>query len=227
MTVPTSCSRNRNDVTTPKLPPPPRIAQYRSGFSSALARTRSPLASTSSASSRLSIARPYLRVRWPRPPPSVRPPTPVVEMIPLGVARPCSFVARSTSPQVQPPPTRTVRAPGSTSMSFSSERSITTPSSHVPSPAPLWPPPRTASSRSWSRAKRDDLGDVVGVRAARDQRRPLVDHRVVDLARLVVVGVVGADQPSLEPGELAARSLRGCRESAHSSSLLVVAPSRR
>ena len=42
-TVPTSCSRNRNEVTTPKLPPPPRIAQNRSGFSSALARTRSPL----------------------------------------------------------------------------------------------------------------------------------------------------------------------------------------
>ena len=39
-TVPTSCSRNRNEVTTPKLPPPPRIAQKRSGFSSALARTR-------------------------------------------------------------------------------------------------------------------------------------------------------------------------------------------
>ena len=31
-------------------------------------------------------------------------------MMPLGVARPCSSVARSTSPQVQPPPTRTVRA---------------------------------------------------------------------------------------------------------------------
>ena len=38
-TVPTSCSRKMNEVTTPKLPPPPRIAQKRSGFSSALART--------------------------------------------------------------------------------------------------------------------------------------------------------------------------------------------
>ena len=36
------------------------------------------------------------------------PPTPVVEMIPDGVARPYSAVARSTSPQVHPPPTRTV-----------------------------------------------------------------------------------------------------------------------
>ena len=45
-TVPTSCRRNRNEVTTPKLPPPPRSAQNRSGCSSALATTRSPLAST-------------------------------------------------------------------------------------------------------------------------------------------------------------------------------------
>ncbi len=91
---------------------------------------------------------PYMRVRWPRPPPSVRPPTPVLETIPLGVARPCSPVARSTSPQVAPPPTRTVRLPGSTWMSFISDRSITTPSSTVPSPAPLWPAPRIASGRS-------------------------------------------------------------------------------
>ena len=31
------CSANSNDVTTPKLPPPPRTPQKRSGFSSALA----------------------------------------------------------------------------------------------------------------------------------------------------------------------------------------------
>ena len=116
ITVSTSCRRNSNAVTTPKLPPPPRSAQNRSGCSSLLARTRSPLASTTSAPTRLSIARPCLRVRWPSPPPSVSPPTPVVEMIPLGVASPCSCVARSTSPQVQPPPTRTVRARGSTSI---------------------------------------------------------------------------------------------------------------
>ena len=163
MTVPTSCSRKRNEVTTPKFPPPPRSAQNRSGFSSALARTRSPLASTTSASSRLSIASPCLRLRWPMPPPSVRPPTPVVETIPLGVARPCSFVALSTSPQVQPPPARTVRACGSTSMSFSSDRSITTPSSAVPRPAPLWPPPRMASSKSLSRANATTRATSSGV----------------------------------------------------------------
>ena len=67
------------------------------------------------AASRLSIVRPYPRVRWPMPPPSVRPPTPVVEMIPHGTARPCVVRGlRRPSPQVQPPPTRAVRASGST-----------------------------------------------------------------------------------------------------------------
>ena len=39
---PTGCSRYSNEVTMPKLPPPPRIAQKRSGFSSSLAVTISP-----------------------------------------------------------------------------------------------------------------------------------------------------------------------------------------
>ena len=38
MVGPTSCRRNVNRVTTPKLPPPPRSAQNRSAFSSRLAR---------------------------------------------------------------------------------------------------------------------------------------------------------------------------------------------
>ena len=51
----------------------------------------------------------------------------------------------------------------------------------------------------------DGLGDIVSARAPRNQRRPLVDHRVVDLACLVVVGVFGPDQPALEAGDLLAR----------------------
>ena len=178
-------------------------------------------------SSRLSMVRPYLRVRWPRPPPRVSPPTPVVEMIPLGVARPCSLVARSTSPHVQPPPTRTVRACGSTSMSFSSERSMTTPSSHVPRPAPLWPPPRTARSRPCSRAKPTAFATSSAPAQRAISAGALVDHRVVDLARLVVVGVVGADQTALEPRELPARGLGGCRDCAHVSSFSRCRPGER
>ena len=130
-------ARNRNEVTTPKFPPPPRIAQNRSAFSSSLAVTKLPSASTMSTASRLSIARPYLRVRWPSPPPSVSPPTPVVEMIPLGTASPYAWVAWSTSPQSRRPRRAPCARSGSTSMSRIGERSITRPSSQTPRPPAL------------------------------------------------------------------------------------------
>jgi hypothetical protein len=92
-TVCTGCAWNKNEVTTPKFPPPPRIAQNRSLFSSALATTNLPSARTTSAARRLSMVRPYCRVRYPMPPPSVRPPTPVVEMMPEGTASPKTCAA--------------------------------------------------------------------------------------------------------------------------------------
>src|SRR5215469_9232623 len=141
-TVCTGWPSNKNDVTTPKFPPPPRIAQNKSGFSLALATTNLPSASTRSAASRLSMVRPYFRVRCPSPPPSVKPPTPVVEIIPDGTANPNACVAWSTSPQVHPPPTRTVFVVGSTCTYLMRERSMTRPSSHTPKPPALWPPPR-------------------------------------------------------------------------------------
>ena len=55
---------------------------------------------------------PSLRVRWPMPPPRVSPPTPVLEMIPAGTARPNAWVAWSTSPSRAPPSTRAVCATG-------------------------------------------------------------------------------------------------------------------
>ena len=42
-TFETGCSATSNSVTTPKLPPPPRMAQKRSGFSCALALTLAPI----------------------------------------------------------------------------------------------------------------------------------------------------------------------------------------
>ena len=102
MIGPTSCSRYSNDVTMPKLPLPPRSPQKRSGFSSALAVTRSPAAVTTSADSRLSAVRPHLRSSQPLPLPSVSPAIPVVEKRPPVTASPCSCVAASNSPQVKP-----------------------------------------------------------------------------------------------------------------------------
>jgi hypothetical protein len=79
---------NSNSVTTPKFPPPPRIPQKRSGWSSGLARTTSPSAVTTSADRRLSIVRPNRRISRPTPPPNVGPPTPVCETTPEGTHQP-------------------------------------------------------------------------------------------------------------------------------------------
>ena len=75
-------------------------------------------------------------------------------MKPDGVAMPNATVAWSTSPQVHPASTRTVWSSGSTVVLRSDERSMTSASSQTPRPAALWPPPRTAISRSCSRPKR-------------------------------------------------------------------------
>src|ERR671930_564949 len=150
---PSSCRRNSNSVTIPKLPPPPRMPQNRSSFSRSLARTTLPSARTTSAESRLSHVRPCLDEVQPRPPPVVKPPMPVVVMRPPGVCSPCSCVAASNSPHRTPPPARAVLASGSTSMRLRPPRSMTMPSSHTPSPDALCPPQRTATSRSASRAK--------------------------------------------------------------------------
>ena len=57
---------------------------------------------------------PYLRLSQPKPPPSVRPAMPVVELMPTGVARPWAWVAASRSASVAPPSMVTRRAAGST-----------------------------------------------------------------------------------------------------------------
>ena len=85
---PASWSPNSNSVTTPKFPPPPRIAQNRSGFSDAEATRTSPSAVTTRAETRLSIVSPPMRDSQPIPPPRVSPPTPVCPTTPAGTASP-------------------------------------------------------------------------------------------------------------------------------------------
>jgi hypothetical protein len=60
---PIGWARNVKEVTTPKLPPPPRNAQNRSGWVVSSAVTKVPSARTTSAESRLSMVRPNRRVR--------------------------------------------------------------------------------------------------------------------------------------------------------------------
>ncbi len=171
-TGPTGCRRYSSAQTTPKLPPPPRSAQKRSGFSSAAARTIRPSAVTTCAEMRLSAEKPCLRSSQPLPLPSVSPAIPVVEIRPPVVARPNAWVARSSSAQSTPPAARTVRATGSTSISFIGARSITTPPSQTANPTTPWPPPRTASGTSRSRAYR-----IAAITSLADRQRAMTSGR--------------------------------------------------
>ena len=98
------------------------------------------------------------------PPPSVRPPTPVPETTPAGT----TAVRRSwpgRGRQAWPRRRRSRCASrGPRRRRRIVRRSMTRPPSTVPLPATLWPPPRIASGRAWSRAKPMPSDDVVGAR---------------------------------------------------------------
>ena len=120
------------------------------------------------------------------PPPRVSPPTPVVEMKPLGTARPKGWVAWSTSPQRHPPSTRTVFV------------LLVDPDALHPREVDHEAPVADAEARAVVAAaahRQEQLllagevhaGDHVRhVDAPGDQRGLLVDHAVVDLAGRVV-----------------------------------------
>ena len=92
-TVLTGWTRNSNEVTTPKLPPPPRRAQNKSPFSLALATRGFPSAITISNERTLSQVRPYFLTSQPTPPPSASPPMPVLDITPAGTANPKTCVS--------------------------------------------------------------------------------------------------------------------------------------
>src|SRR6266436_685402 len=66
---------------------------------------------------------------------------------------PVDMRAWSTSPCVQPGPARTEQAVGLTRAPFIIDMSIISPSSTLPRPGPLCPPPRIATLRSFCLAK--------------------------------------------------------------------------
>ena len=115
-----------------------------------------------------------------------------------GRGQPERLVTRSTSAQVAPPSTSTVRPYSLMRTVRIAERSMTRPSSTTAVPATLWPPPRTASGTPCSAARAHRRGDVVGVGAARDHGGAAVDHAVPHAARGVVVGVVRRDDVARE-----------------------------
>ena len=113
----------------------------------------SPEGTTTSAAIKLSQAMPKLRVRKPRPPPSVAPASPTVASPPVGTAKPSSPSVATTSPWVKPAPTVTVRDAGSSRADFISLTSMTIPPDTFDQPPRLWRPLRARSATSFWRAQ--------------------------------------------------------------------------
>ena len=114
-------------------------------------------------------------------------------MIPKGTAWPKAWVAWSTSPVVQPGPTRTVRFFGSTRTPFIVDRSMTSPSSTAAKAGPVVTAAADCDGKLVVAAE-VHRGDHVGdVGTARDHERPLVDHAVIELAAFIVLGMIATD----------------------------------
>ena len=185
-------------MTTPKLPPPPRSPQKRSAFSSALARTVCPSAVTTSAASRLSQVRPYLRISQPMPPPSVRPAMPVWEICPPVTARPWAWVA---CVQLAPEDTGLGAHGALLRVHFDAlhRRQV----DHHPAVVD-----RVAGQAVAAAAHGNEQVVFAGVGDGRhhirrgfatgDHCRPPVDHAVPDLARLIVAGVAIPQQTAVQ-----------------------------
>ncbi len=186
----------------PKLPPPPRIAQNRSGFSSALARTSFPSAVTTSADRRLSAVSPYLRLIQPNPPPSVRPAIPVVELMPVGVTSPKACASRSNSPSVTPGSTRAVLANGSMRTDFIGVRSIITPPSHDGAAGDVVAAAANGEHRPRLAREIDGGAHVSRPGAAHDQAGAPVDHgipyRAGRVVPIIAVDENGAAHPPFQ-----------------------------
>ena len=160
--------RNSKSVTTPKLPPPPRIAQNRSGFSSAVARRIWPSAVTISAETQVVDGEAALAAQPAHTTAQGEPADAGVTHQAGRHGQPVRLRGRIHVAQQAPPPTRTRLATGSTVTSFSRLRSI------------IETVVRDARARGAVRATADgDLqpvlgaepdcrGDVGGARALRD-----------------------------------------------------------
>ena len=138
-------------VTTPKLPPPPRRPQKRSGFSFARGAHELPVGGDD-------VHRDDVVDRPAEAPRQVAEPAAQREAGDAGddtnpstAARPCSCVSRSTSPSRQPAWAARCALGVDPDPRISERSSISAPSATA-SPAMLWPPPLMRQQESCSRA---------------------------------------------------------------------------
>src|SRR5829696_3556145 len=197
-TIPSrGCSRNWKRVATPKLPPPPRMAQNRSGWCWSSIWRIWPSAVTSSAASRLSMVRPCLRTRNPIPPPRVSPPIPTDPVSPNPVASPSA-------------PTLGVGAggeaglgPGGAALAVDLQGGHGRQVEDDPAVAGAVAGQAVAAAADGQlqpavAGQADHPGDLGRGGGPDHRRRPAVPLAVEDLAGLVVAGVVGAGDAAVE-----------------------------
>ena len=157
---------------------------------------------------RVDRSSPWWRMSQPIPPPSVSPPTPVWETWPAGTARPCAWVAASSSARSVPPPTRTIRRSGST---WTELKRADVDADCAVAHRPAGDGMATGADRE-RRPRRasgtDRRSDIVGIRRKGDGRRRAVDGAVPSHASRVVVGVSRLDDAA---DEAAAAHRRGER----------------
>ena len=132
----------------------------------------------------MSAARPYFAISQPRPPPSVSPAMPVVEIAPPVTARPCS---RGRVVELRPAEAalrshRARRRGRPRCPSSRRGRSSRAPSATA-RPATLWPPPRTQMSSPAARAKRTPAETSAALRQRTITAGERSIEAVVDAAR--------------------------------------------
>ena len=191
---PTGCSRSSSAVTTPKLPPPPRSAQNSSGCSSAMARTGSPSAVTSSTASRLSHGQAVLALEPARAAAereagdagARHAPADGGEAVLLGGARrPRPRSGRRRRGRPAAPGRRSARA-GRGRRSRGRRRRATAPATEWPAGA--------HRDRAVARSRANASAALTwssGAEHARDVARARLDHRVEERAGVLVLGLAG------------------------------------
>ena len=162
-------ARNRKLVTTPKLPPPPRSAQKQVGILGFAGGDEAAIGQHHVGLDQIVDGKPVLAAEIAvaaaqrQPADAGRRDDAERDRQAEGVGGVVDVAGGAARP------TRTVRF-GSTRTPFIVDRSMTRPSSTLPSPGPLWPPPRMAIGRLLSRPKLTAAMTSADIGAAGNQR---------------------------------------------------------
>ena len=137
---------------------------------------------------------PYFRSSQPEPLPSVRPAMPVWRHAPAGDREPVLLGGGVEFAPGEPGAEAAGALVDVDRDALHRAGVDDDPPSQLECPGVECPPPRTATIEAVLAGVGERRRHVAGAGAARDQSRALVVHPVVELAGLVVVGVIGSDQ---------------------------------